>query len=76
MKGPLREIKPGETFYLCGREKMHYVGVITTGDEPVHVFWIWNKWKQRRIYRAQPQWSFEIEWEYMVKTKEKRKLIY
>lgn len=70
MKGPLREIRPGETFYLF-REKMHYVGVITTGDEPVHVFWIWNKWKHRRYYKAEPQWLFELDWKYMVKTKEK-----
>ena len=75
MKGPLREIKPGETFYLHG-QRIHYVGVVTTGDELVHVYWGWNKWKRRRFYEALPQWSFEIAWEYMVKTKEKRKLIY
>lgn len=76
MRGPLRPIKPGETFYLCNREKIHYVGVVETGDEPVHVYWFWNKWKNRRVYIAKPQWMFEIDWEYMFKTKEPRKLIY
>lgn len=75
MKGPLREIDPGETFYLLG-EKINYHGVVITGDEPVHVYWIWNKYKRRRSYRAVPQWRFEQEWQYMTKTKPKRKLIY
>jgi len=75
MKGPLREIKPGETFYLFG-EKIHYHGAVVTGDEPVHVYWVWNQYKQRRAYRAVPYWAFEMDWEYMTKTKPKRKLIY
>ena len=68
MKGRLRMIKPGETFYLF-REKIHYVGIVKTGDEPVHVYWIWNKWKRRRAYKAVPEWSFEMDWEYMRKRK-------
>lgn len=75
MKGPLREIKPGETFYLFGK-KIHYVGVVTTGDEPVHVYWKWNNNKQWRVYVAVEQSVFEMDWEYMTKTKPKRKLIY
>ena len=70
MKGPLRKMNPGETFYLYGR-KNHYVGVVTTGDEPVHVYWVWNKYKRRRAYTAEPQWMFEITWEFMSKTKKK-----
>ena len=68
MKGTLRHIKPGEIFYLF-REKIHYVGVIDTGDEPVHVYWVWNKWKRRRAYTAKPHWMFELDWEYMRKKK-------
>lgn len=75
MEGPLREIKPGETFYLFGT-KIHYVGVVTTGDAPVHVYWKWNNYKQRRVYVAVEQSSFEMDLEYMTKTKPKRKLIY
>ena len=71
MKGPLREIKPGETFYLYGK-KIHYVGVVTTGDEPVHVYWQYNKYKQRRAYTSEPEWSFEITWEFMQKSKRKK----
>lgn len=72
MKGPLREIKPGETFYLFGK-KIHYVGVVKTGDYPVHVFWKWNAHKQRRFYVAEEEWEFELDWEYMTKTNPKSK---
>lgn len=50
MKGPLRKINPGETFYLFG-EKIHYVGVVTTGDEPAHVFWVWRIMVKRAKYK-------------------------
>ena len=68
MKAPLRPIKVGETFYEFG-EKLHYVGVCETGDEPIHIFWVYNKYKQRRAYRAVPHWALELEWEYMKKRK-------
>lgn len=68
MKGPLRKIAVGETFYLFG-DKIHYCGVVTTADELIHVYWIWNKYKQRRAYKAVPHWMFEMDWEYMRKKK-------
>jgi hypothetical protein len=66
MNGPLRPIKPGEEFYLH-HEKTHCVGVVTTGDEPVHVFWEWAKHRKRRMYRAVPEWQLEVQWEFMKK---------
>lgn len=75
MKGPLREIKPGEIFYLH-REKKHYVGVLTTGDEPVHVYRTWSTYERGWIYTAVPQWRWEQILAYLTKSKPKRKLIY
>lgn len=68
MEGEYRLMKPGETFYMHG-EKYHYVGVISTGDELVHVTWSWSKYKRRRVYYAIEDKLFEIDWEYMRETK-------
>lgn len=61
---------PGETFYLF-MDRIYYVGVVETGDERVHVYWIWNKWKHLRVYKAVPEFAFEMDWEYMTKTRPK-----
>ena len=66
MKSSISEIKPGETFYLHG-DKIHYVGCFTDGDEPIHIYWTWGKFKRRRFYQAVPHWQFAIQWEYMEK---------
>lgn len=71
MKREIRQIKPGEIFYLFG-DKIHYVGCLTTGEEPIHIFWTFGRYKRRRFYKAVPQWELEIEWEYMRKTRKKR----
>ena len=69
MKEPLRQIKVGETFYFFG-EKLHYVGTCETGDEPVYVFWSYNKYAKSRIYHAVPLCKLNIHWNYMKKKKD------
>ena len=70
MNGPVRNIRPGETFYLHGR-KLHYIGVAESTEDKVHVFWGWNRYKARRYYETLPADLFWIEWKYMTKTKDK-----
>jgi hypothetical protein len=76
MKGQLREIRPGEVFYLYGSQKIHFVGAVQGLDEKVYIFWEYNKYKKRRLYSAFVEWELEILWEYLWKTKTRRKLIY
>lgn len=68
MDGPVRQIRPGETFYLFGR-KIHYVGCVESHEAKVHVFWGWNKCRHQRYYQAFPDELFDIDWEFMRKTK-------
>lgn len=70
MKGPYRQPRPGEVFWLF-RDKLHYIGVAESREDRVHVFWAWNKWKRRRWYKTMPDLDLEMAWEYMRKTSKK-----
>lgn len=78
MRGTTDNILPGTIIYRYG-DRLHYMGQVDTGPHDngiVHLFWGWNKWKNRYYYETIEDWMLKGEWKDLRSTKPKRKLIY
>lgn len=62
-----RQLRPGEVVYLAG-DKLHYIGIAESAEDKVHVFWGWNRYKQRRYYETIPDICMGVCFKYMSKT--------
>ena len=75
MRGTINDLRPGSIIYRYG-QRLHYCDFAQGPDGRLHIFWGWNKYKNRRYYEIIAEWALEEDWKILRSTKPKRKLIY
>ena len=74
MRGTISDLRPGTVVYRFG-EKLHYCDFAEGPAGRLHIFWGWNKFKNRRYYEIFEEWQLQEGWELLRKTKRRRRKI-
>ena len=73
MRGTINDLRPCTVVYRFG-EKWHYCDFAEGPAGRLHIFWGWNKFKNRRYYEIFEEWQLQEDWEFLRKTKRRRKI--